>query len=163
MVCSNNEYINSEEVCSALISMFARIGLDPTLDTGPSSVQVPKRNSGTADMYLMGWANEPTLDAYSLLVQVLHTKEGEAGVANRGGWSYPELDAMVAAAALEPDRRRKRLEIESNALEFRAGARKIMLPLFPASRWPGDERQDCRHSRLEPTTRRAAWLTRMAE
>jgi peptide/nickel transport system substrate-binding protein len=160
MVCSNNEYINSEEVCSALISMFARIGLEPTLDTGPSSVQVPKRNSGTADMYLMGWANEPTLDAYSLLVQVLHTKEGEAGVANRGGWSYPELDAMIAEAALELNRE-KRLEIESNALEF-ARDEKIMLPLFQLPMaWAMNNKVV--EISLGADNKARHWLTRLAE
>ncbi|TYB83763.1 ABC transporter substrate-binding protein [Oceaniovalibus sp. ACAM 378] len=160
LVCSNNEYVNSEEVCSALISMFSRIGLKPTLDSGPSSIQAPKRNSGKTDMYLMGWANEPTLDAYSLLIQVLHTKEGEAGVANRGGWSYPELDAMVAEAALEQDRE-TRLAIENKALKL-ARDEIIMMPLFQIPMaWAMSDKVT--EVSIGADNKARHWLTRMAE
>ena len=127
LVCMNDESVNEEDVCSALVSMLSRVGLKPTLDIGPRAVQAPKRAGGKSDAYMIGWANEPTLDAYSILVQVLSTREGAAGVANYGGWSYPELDAMVKKAALEMDHD-KRLAIETEALKF-AKDEVIMIPL----------------------------------
>ncbi|MFT7757149.1 UNVERIFIED_CONTAM: hypothetical protein ODX46_13880, partial [Salmonella enterica subsp. enterica serovar Enteritidis] len=93
----------------------------------PRAVQTPKRSSGKSDVYMVGWANEPTLDAYSILVQVLSTRHGADGVANYGGWSYPELDKMVKEAATEQDRD-KRLAIENTAMKF-AKDQAIMIPL----------------------------------
>lgn len=128
LVCSNDDTINEEDTCQALVSMLTKVGLKPTLDIGPRAVQAPKRSSGKADAYIIGWANEPTLDAYSILVQVLSTRDGAAGVANFGGWSYPELDAMTQKAAVELDDA-ARLAIETEALKF-AKDEVVMIPLY---------------------------------
>ena len=126
-LCMNDESVNEEDVCAGVVNMLTRAGFKPSLDIGPRAAQAPKRSSGRADVYMIGWANEPTLDAYSILVQVLSTRRGAAGVANYGGWSYPELDRMVDQAATEPDRT-KRLSIETAALKL-AKDELIMIPL----------------------------------
>lgn len=126
-LCMSDESVNEEDVCAGIVAMLSRAGFRPSLDIGPRAAQAPKRSSGRPDVYMIGWANEPTLDAYSLLVQVLSTRQGAAGVANYGGWSYPELDRMVGQAANEPDRAR-RLEIETAALTL-AKDELIMVPL----------------------------------
>ncbi|WP_226781652.1 ABC transporter substrate-binding protein [Oceaniglobus trochenteri] len=160
LLCMTDESVNEEDVCSALISMFTRIGLKPTLDIGPRAIQAPKRNNGEADMFLMGWANEPTLDAYSILSQVLSTREGAAGVSNRGGWSYPELDEMVKKAALELDRE-KRLAIETGAMQF-AKDELIMLPLHqqPMAWAMTDKVEDVA---IGADNKPRHWLTRLAD
>jgi peptide/nickel transport system substrate-binding protein len=126
-LCMNDESVNEEDVCSVIVTMLSRVGLKPKLDIAPRAVQAPKRSSGKSDMFMIGWANEPTLDAYSILVQVLSTRKGAAGVANYGGWSYPELDALTEKAALEMDRD-KRLALESEALGI-VKSEVIMVPL----------------------------------
>lgn len=128
LVCSNDDTINEEDTCQALVSMLTKVGLKPTLDIGPRAVQAPKRASGNADAYMIGWANEPTLDAYSILVQVLSSREGAAGVANYGGWSYPEINSMTGKAAVAMDDA-ARLTIETEALKF-AKDEVIMIPLY---------------------------------
>ncbi|KAB2886417.1 MAG: ABC transporter substrate-binding protein [Albidovulum sp.] len=126
-VCTNESYVNEEQFCQAIASMWSRIGLKPRLDIGPTAKQTPKRSNGQADIYTIGWANEPMLDSYSILIQMLHSKGGNAGVFNWGGWSYPEIDRLTDAAAVELDRE-KRLSMQTEALKI-AKDEIVMLPL----------------------------------
>lgn len=159
-LCMNDESINEEEVCAGIVNMLTRAGFKPSLDIGPRAAQAPKRSSGKSDMYMIGWANEPTLDAYSILVQVLSTRHGAAGVANYGGWSYPELDEMVEQAANEPDRE-KRLAIETAALKF-AKDELIMIPLHQQPMaWAMTDKVEDVVIRADNKPRH--WLTRIGE
>ncbi|MDO5611953.1 MAG: ABC transporter substrate-binding protein [Paracoccus sp. (in: a-proteobacteria)] len=160
MVCANDESINEEQVCQAIVSMLTKVGLKPSLDIGPRAVQSPKRSSGNADVYMIGWANEPTLDAYSILVQVLHTREGAAGVANYGGWSYPELDRLTDEASVEMDAAR-RIELEQQALKL-AKDEVVMIPLYQQPMaWAMNDKISDVVIRADNKPRH--WLTRMAE
>ncbi|MDO5632362.1 MAG: ABC transporter substrate-binding protein [Paracoccus sp. (in: a-proteobacteria)] len=127
LTCTTDSYVNEEELCNAMVSMLARAGFRPTLDIGPAAVQTPKRSGGQADVYLIGWANEPMLDSYSILVQMIETKSGTAGVFNWGGWSYPEIDALIQQASTEMDRD-KRLALQTEALG-KVKDELVMLPL----------------------------------
>lgn len=126
-MCTNDESINEEDFCAGITNMLKRAGFDPTIDIAPRAVQSPKRSNGKADVFNLSWANEPTLDAYSLLAQVLETKTGKVGVSNYGGWSYPELDKLVEQAVQEPDNA-KRLQLEEAALKI-AKDDTILIPL----------------------------------
>ncbi len=125
--CMKGGYVNEEEICQAIAAMWTRVGLDPKLDIAPRSVQTPKRTGGKTDVYTIGWATLPMLDAYSPLIQILHSKEGNSGVFNWGDWSYPELDALVQQAGQELDTE-KRLALETAALKI-AKDEIILLPL----------------------------------
>ncbi|WP_136686112.1 ABC transporter substrate-binding protein [Falsirhodobacter xinxiangensis] len=159
-LCMNDESVNEEDVCSAMVNMLSRAGFKPVLDIAPRAVQAPKRSSGNSDVYMLGWANEPTLDAYSMLVQVLSTRDGAAGVANYGGWSYPALDQMVTAAANELDRD-KRLAIETEALKL-AKEEVIMIPLHqqPMAWAMTDKIEDVT---IRADNKPRHWLTRLAD
>ncbi|MEO5325055.1 ABC transporter substrate-binding protein [Mesorhizobium sp. CC13] len=159
-LCMNDESVNEEDVCAGVVNMLTRAGFKPNVDIGPRAAQAPKRSSGKSDVYMIGWANEPTLDAYSILVQVLSTRSGAAGVANYGGWSYPELDKMVDQAAKEPDRE-KRLAIETAALKL-AKDELIMIPLHQQPMaWAMSERVEQVVIRADNKPRH--WLTRLGE
>jgi peptide/nickel transport system substrate-binding protein len=120
-------YVNEEEICLAITSMWARVGLKPKLDIASRAVQRPKRTSGKTDVFTLGWATLPMLDAYSPLLQILHSKEGNFGVFNWGGWSYPKLDALVEQAGKELNTE-KRLSLETEALQI-AKDEIILIPL----------------------------------
>lgn len=126
-MCSNDESINEEDFCSGIANMLKRAGFDPSIDIGPRSIQTPKRTQGKADMFNLSWANEPTLDAYSILAQVLSTPTGKVGVTNYGAWSYPELDKLVEQSVVEADTD-KRLKLEEAALKI-AKDDTILIPL----------------------------------
>lgn len=125
--CMNDESINEEDWCQGIANMLTRAGFAPTIDMGPRAVQSPKRSKGETEVFNVSWANEPTLDAFSLLSQVLATKEGSYGVSNYGGWSVPALDDLVkqAAAATDPA---ERLKFEADALKI-AKDEVLLIPL----------------------------------
>lgn len=125
--CLSDGLVNEEQFCQAIASMWSRIGLTPKLDVAPRAVQTPKRTGGETDIYTLGWATLPMLDAYSPLLQIFHTKEGNSGVFNWGDWSYPELDALVQQAGQELDLE-KRLSLETAALQI-VKDEVIMIPL----------------------------------
>ncbi|WP_290686319.1 MULTISPECIES: ABC transporter substrate-binding protein [unclassified Haematobacter] len=119
--------VNEEQVCQAIASMWSRVGLKPKLDQGPRAVQTPKRSAGKVDVYTLGWATLPMLDAYSMTSQVLHTKEGSFGIFNWGGWSDKEFDRVTEASAVELDQP-KRLAMSAEALGI-AKKNVLMIPL----------------------------------
>src|SRR6056297_1061842 len=125
--CLSDGLVNEEQFCQAIASMWSRIGLSPKLDVAPRAVQMPKRTQGNTDIYVQGWATLPMLDAYSPLLQIFHSKEGNSGVFNFGGWSYPELDALVQQAGMELDLE-KRLSLQTEALKI-VKDEHIMVPL----------------------------------
>lgn len=127
LVCTTDAYVNEEELCQGIVNMLSRAGFKPQLDIAPTAAQAPKRTGGLADVYLIGWANEPMLDSYSILLQMIETKTDKAGVFNWGGWSYPEIDRLIVQASTEMDRT-KRLALQTRALEM-AKAEIVMLPL----------------------------------
>lgn len=125
--CLSDGLVNEEQFCQAIASMWSRIGLKPKLDVAPRAVQTPKRTGGKTDIYILGWATLPMLDAYSPLLQIFHTKEGNSGVFNWGDWSFPELDKLVDAAGSELDLD-KRIALETEALGI-VKKEHIMVPL----------------------------------
>ncbi|MDT8344064.1 MAG: hypothetical protein RQ752_06490 [Thermohalobaculum sp.] len=90
-------------------------------------MQTPKRTGAKADVWTLGWATLPMLDSYSPLIQIIHSRDGNAGVFNWGDWSYPEIDALVQKASVELDRD-KRLAMQTEALRI-VGDEVIAIPL----------------------------------
>lgn len=127
LLCANDSYVNEEELCQAAAAMWSRIGLKASLSVAPRSVQNPKRVAGEFDIGTLGWANEPMIDSYSILVQVLHSKTGTAGVFNWGGWGNGEIDRLTDRAATELDPA-ERLPLQTEALRI-AHQEIMFLPL----------------------------------
>lgn len=117
MNCMNDGYVNEEEICQAVAAMWSRAGLKPSLAIAPRATQTPKRVKGEFDIVTLGWANEPMIDAYSILIQVIHSKSGTAGVFNWGGWGSPELDKLIDASGTELDTP-KRIRLMAQALKI---------------------------------------------
>ena len=125
--CLSDGLVNEEEFCQAVASMWSRAGLKPALSLAPRSQQTPKRVKGEFDVISFGWANEPMIDAYSILVQVVRSKSGTGGVFNWGGWGRPDLDALIDKAGVELDAK-KRIPLMTEALNI-IKAEHIFLPL----------------------------------
>ena len=115
MNCQSDGLVNEEEFCQAVASMWSRVGLKPNLSLAPRSQQTPKRVKGEFDVISFGWANEPMIDAYSILVQVIRSKSGSGGVFNWGNWGRADMDALIDKAGDELDNT-KRIGYMSQAL-----------------------------------------------
>jgi peptide/nickel transport system substrate-binding protein len=115
MNCQSDGLVNEEEFCQAVAAMWSRAGLKPNLSLGPRSQQTPKRVKGEFDVISFGWANEPMIDAYSILIQVLRSRSGTGGVFNWGDWGRADIDALIDKAGVELDAS-KRIPMMSEAL-----------------------------------------------
>lgn len=127
LVCASDGYVSEEAICQAAASMWAKIGVKVSLNVGPRAVITGKRVSGAFDVTTLGWANEPAIDALSILLQVIHSKNGAAGVFNWGGWGGPEIDRLTDDASNELDTP-KRIAMMDKAL-LKAKADTLFLPL----------------------------------
>jgi peptide/nickel transport system substrate-binding protein len=101
--CPNNRYVNDEEVCQALVSMWARIGVKAKLNAMPFATFIPKILKHDTNAYLLGWG-VATYDALYSLQSLVRTKTtGADGNFNLGRVSNPKLDQMIDAARIETD------------------------------------------------------------
>lgn len=118
MDCPNDRYVNDEAICDAVVAMLAKIGIKLRLDAEPRAKFFGKLllPGYRASFYLMGWT-PPTYDALNALVNLAATRNPDAhrGDANFGGYSNPELDALIARIVDEADEA-KRLDLLRRAL-----------------------------------------------
>ena len=127
MNCQSDGLVNEEEFCQAVAAMWSRAGLKPNLSLGPRSQQTPKRVKGEFDVISFGWANEPMIDAYSILIQVLRSKSGTGGVFNWGDWGRADIDTLIDKAGVELDAG-KRIPMMTEALMI-AKREHLFIPL----------------------------------
>jgi len=107
----NNRYVNDEQVAQAIAQMLTRVGVATRVDAMPSSVFFSRGSRLEFSFMLVGWGAE-TMEASSPLKALLATfnKEKGMGAANRGRYSNPALDALLARAlATVNDAQREKL------------------------------------------------------
>src|SRR5690242_15049930 len=101
--CPNNRYVNDEEICQALVGMWAKIGLKAKLLAQTMPLWIAKIQKFDHDAYMLGWG-VANFDANYSLFSLMHTKTtGAAGSFNLGRISDPKLDALIDAANTEVD------------------------------------------------------------
>ncbi|MEM8951344.1 MAG: ABC transporter substrate-binding protein [Pseudomonadota bacterium] len=102
--CPNDRYVNDEAICTATVSMLARLGLDVTLDAVPVSQYWTELREGKFDMYLLGWS-PGTFDAEHPIRFLMHTPDAEKklGSWNFGGYSNPRVDELLPEIQQELD------------------------------------------------------------
>ena len=94
--CSNNRYINDEQICQAVAAMWTRIGVRTRLNSMPLATFFPKIQRDDTSIYLLGWG-VPTLDAlysFQSLLATRGTAQGD-GIWNFGRYSNPRMDALI--------------------------------------------------------------------
>ncbi|WP_216851212.1 ABC transporter substrate-binding protein [Acidisphaera sp. L21] len=158
LVCTGEGYVNEEQICQATASMWAKIGIKVDLQTGTRASITQRRVAGQFDVTPLGWANEPAIDAESLLLQVVHSKTSAAGVFNWGGWGRTEIDSLTDQAANELDTK-TRLAEEGKALSLAEGEI-LFLPLHEQPMaWA---KRDTVDTVVQlPDNKVRLWLTRM--
>ncbi len=110
--CPNNRYIGDEEICQAVTSMWAKIGVKAKLRTLPLVTYFPMIQRNEASIYMLGWG-VPTFDAlYSLQSLVRSVGAGGDGNYNVGRYSNPQMDALVERMKQEVDQKTRNDLIE---------------------------------------------------
>jgi peptide/nickel transport system substrate-binding protein len=101
--CPNDRYVNDEEICKTLASMWARLGLKVRVNAMPRSIYFAKLGKLDTSMYLLGWGGSVT-DAETTLTPIYRTRApGGIGDFNYGQVNNPKLDQLAAASSKEPD------------------------------------------------------------
>ena len=116
LACPNDRYVNDEEICQAVVSMWARIGLKAKLTTQPMSQHSVALQRFELPLYMYGWG-VTTFDAQYTLQDIVHTKTGGAdGKGNYSRVSDAKVDALVQQMKVETDVP-KRLALMQEALK----------------------------------------------
>jgi peptide/nickel transport system substrate-binding protein len=102
-------YTNDVKIAEAAAQMLTRVGIETSVETIPPSVFFTRASTGAAgqpefSFILVGWGSD-TGETSSPLKSLLGTfsREKGTGTANRGRYSNPTLDAMIAEALATTD------------------------------------------------------------
>ncbi|PMR75355.1 ABC transporter substrate-binding protein [Billgrantia endophytica] len=100
--CSNDRYVNDEQICQAVVSMLARIGITVDLVAQPMSVHSAEMSREEYDFYMLGWG-VPPMDSEYIFNFLYHTKEDNRGTWNFTGYSDARVDELTVAMSQEVD------------------------------------------------------------
>lgn len=109
--CPNDRYMNDEQICQAVVSMLARLGISVNLDAQTRSLHFAELARGEYDFYLLGWG-VPTMDIEYVFNYLYHTKESDLGTWNFTGYSNERVDELTVAMASETDEETRNAMIE---------------------------------------------------
>jgi peptide/nickel transport system substrate-binding protein len=101
--CPNNRYINDEQICQAVVSMLAQIGIQAKLNAMPRATYLPKIQKNDTSFYMLGWG-VTTFDAHYGLNSLAHTPTPSGdGTFNLGRYSNPKMDELLDRMRTEMD------------------------------------------------------------
>ncbi|WP_298260811.1 ABC transporter substrate-binding protein [uncultured Litoreibacter sp.] len=102
--CTNDRYINDEALCRAAASMFAAVGLNAELSTGPVRDYWPQLREDDFDMYLLGWS-PGTFDMEHPIRFLMHSQDDsrKLGSWNFGNYSNARVDELLPMVQQEID------------------------------------------------------------
>ncbi|SFZ83373.1 peptide/nickel transport system substrate-binding protein [Devosia enhydra] len=111
--CPTDSYVNGDQICRAVATMLAPIGIQLDLNLLPRAQFLPKLWERDTSFYIMGF-NSPYFDGTYFAETVLMTQDqatGE-GIYNYSGNGDAELDALVTEAkdTLDRDGRAEKLK-----------------------------------------------------
>jgi len=112
MNCPNDRYVNDEEICKAVASMLAKIGIKVSLTAETKGNYFPKILSRNTSFYMLGWTPS-TIDALDALNSLMATPDPSSGRGqfNLGSWSNARFDELVDRISSEGDPARRNDEI----------------------------------------------------
>jgi peptide/nickel transport system substrate-binding protein len=115
--CPNDRYVMDEQICTAITSMLARIGIRVELAARTKTryfTKILAPNYDT-DFWMLGWT-PATYDAHNALYTLLGTRDGKRGEVNIGGYSNPALDDLITHMATEVDPSRRAAMLNKSIL-----------------------------------------------
>ncbi len=110
MDCSNDRFMNDEQICTAVVSMLAKINIKVKLRTQPFSSYVKLINPPyETSLFYVGWGGA-TGDAHNYLINLMVTRApgSPRGLFNVGGYSNPEVDKLTDQIQVELDPAKRR-------------------------------------------------------
>lgn len=134
--CPNDRYVNDERICQAIVPMLAKVGIKVDLNAEPKATYFGRIfASGGYDtsFYLLGWQTNGS-GSLGVLQDLYRCRDdkGNGGTSNVGGYCNPEVDALTAQIAKEPDET-KRNELIRQAFDIAQNKETAYLPLHQQS------------------------------
>jgi peptide/nickel transport system substrate-binding protein len=131
----NDRFVNGGRILEAIGQMLARIGIDTTIEAMPSNVFFPRAAKSEFSLFLVSWVSD-TGDPSSPLRGIFATRDARRGwgASNRGGYSSPEMDSLLAEAGTTLDDERRE-ELLQNATEIAIGDVAIIPIEFQLAVW----------------------------
>ena len=71
--CPNNRYAYDQQICQALVPMWARIGIRVKINSLPFASLVPKLETLDSSLWMLGWGS-PDFDALQNLLSLAYTR-----------------------------------------------------------------------------------------
>jgi peptide/nickel transport system substrate-binding protein len=118
--CPNNRYVNDEQICIALASMWAQVKVKVKVAAEPRSTYFPRLEKYDFSMYMLGWGGAST-DAEQVLTPVMRNNLGDKGIGfyNYGHARNDKFDAMAAQSSVEPDPKKREEIVKAALREFK--------------------------------------------
>lgn len=136
----NGRYTNDTKIIEAVAQMFARIGIEATVETMPQAAFFARASSGNGgnpefSFILVGWGSGTgeTSDSLRALLAT-YDKDKGMGTANRARYSNPKLDALIVEALGTVDDQ-KRNAILAAASEFAMNDVALIPIEYPLNTW----------------------------
>lgn len=95
---STDRIAYAPEVVQVLAQVWTRIGVETTLETMPHSVYIPKTNDFEYAYMLHSWGTSSDAGYTLNGIAVTRDRPNGKGPSNRGRYSNPDVDALVAEA-----------------------------------------------------------------
>ena len=117
--CPNNRYVNDEETCLAVVSMWAKLDIKARLIAAPWSQHTQTYQRGEAALYLLGWG-VATFDGQYTLQDIIRTRtSGPDGHSNFSKVSDAKIDQLVDAMKVETDVAKRNAQIREALVRVR--------------------------------------------
>jgi peptide/nickel transport system substrate-binding protein len=116
--CPNNRYVNDEEICIALASMWAQIKVKLRVNAMPRATYFPKGEKFDTSLYMLGWGGAVT-DAETSFTPVFRTVGDKGvGIFNWGRVSNDKFDQLAVASSSEADPKKREELIKAALREY---------------------------------------------
>ena len=96
--CPNDRYVNDEAICTAVVGMLGKIGVNVSLFAQTKSKHFKELKEDKGDFYMLGWG-VPTLDSH----YVFHYLYESGASWNKVNFSNSEVDAAIRVMEGEVD------------------------------------------------------------
>lgn len=126
--CPNNRYVNDEEICLALASMWAQLKIKVRVNAQPRALYFPKLEKLDTSLFMYGWGGAIT-DAETILTPVYRNYQPKGGVgsSNFGMARNDKFDELAAQSSIEADPKKREQLIRAALAEFRSQVHTIPL------------------------------------
>jgi len=117
--CPNNRYINDEEICIALATMWSQLKIKLRVNAQPRSLWFPKMERGDTSLYILGWGGSVT-DAETTITPVMRVPGPQGqGYYNFGRVKNDKFEQLAAASSIEPDAKKREGLVKAALREYR--------------------------------------------